>query len=170
MKTGRANGRKGASFLEFTLVGIGMIFFLISFVWMAIGMWTYQTLAYAVREGTRYAIVHGQDCKSPNTCQVTIGDIVGVVKAAGPGLNPNNTTVTLTTDSGVSTSGSITTLLSNTTKWPPSTDYAPGQNVTIKAVAPVPIFLMMFWPGAGHAKNYSGVFHLGASSTEGIEY
>lgn len=170
MRARRASRRKGASLLEFTLVGIGMIFVLISFFWMALSMWTYQTLSYAVREGTRYAVVHGKDCAAPNTCQVTIGQIVGVVEAAGPGLDPNKTTVTLTTNGGVSTSGSIASLLANSTTWPPSTDYAPGQNVTISAVYPVPMVLAIFWPGAGGPQNDSQTFHLGASSTEGIEF
>ena len=160
----------GATMLEFTLVGIGLIFVLISFFEMARGMWIYQTLTYAVREGTRYAMVHGKDCATPNTCQVTIGQIVGVIQSAGPGLDPNHTTVTLTTNSGTSTSNTMANLLGNTTVWPPSTDYAPGQNVTISASYPFRTVLAMFWPGAGGPLNDSQTFHLGASSTEGIMF
>ena len=132
----RRNSRRGASIVEFTLIGIAMIFVVISFFEMARGMWTYQTLAYAVREGTRYAAMHGKDCASPNTCQVTVAQIAGVVKSAAVGVDPTSTTLTLTTASGSATSNTITNLLSNSTNWPPSTAYAPGQKVTISAVYP----------------------------------
>jgi len=35
-------------------------------------MWNYHTIAYAVKEGARYASVHGSNCAAPNTCQVTV--------------------------------------------------------------------------------------------------
>jgi hypothetical protein len=38
-------------------------------------MWTYHTLAYAVKEGTRYASVHGKGCEAPNTCTKTVAQI-----------------------------------------------------------------------------------------------
>src|SRR5258708_26191990 len=88
--------QKGSSMLEFVLVGIPVIFVLISLFEIARGMWTYHTMAYAVREGVRYATVHGKGCASPNTVQVTIGQITSVIKAAGVGLPPSTTTVTLT--------------------------------------------------------------------------
>ncbi|HJT89801.1 MAG TPA: TadE family protein [Bryobacteraceae bacterium] len=156
--------------LEFTLVGIGIIFVFISFFEIARGLWTYQTLAYAVREGTRYATVHGKDCASPNTCQVTIGQITSVIKSAGPGLDPDQTTVTFTPANGSATSDTITNLLSNTTTWPPSTAYTPGQNVEISMVYPFRTILAMFWVGAGRPIKDSQVFHLAASSTEAIQY
>jgi Flp pilus assembly protein TadG len=62
------NRRRGSSTLEFTLVGIPIIFVLISTFEMARGMWNYHTIAYAVKEGTRFASVHGIDCSTaPNT-------------------------------------------------------------------------------------------------------
>jgi Flp pilus assembly protein TadG len=159
--------------LEFTLIGIGLIFALISFFEMARGMWTYQNLAYAVREAARYAAVHGKDCASPNTCRVSVGQIVGVLQSAGVGLDPNQTTVTLTSASGATTNGTVTSLLSNSTNWPPSTpatDYADGQPVKIKASYPFQTVLAMFWPGAGGPLNDSQTFNLAASSTELIQY
>ena len=166
----KSSNRRGATILEFTLIGIALIFVVISFFEMARGMWTYQTLAYAVREGTRYAVMHGKDCVSPNTCQVTVGQIAGVIQSAGVGLDPNNTTVTLTPASGSATSDTITNLLTSTTTWPPSTAYAPGQNVTISAVYPFRTILAMFWAGAGRPVRDSQTFHLGATSTEPIQY
>ena len=60
--------------LEFVLVGIPLIFVILSIFEIARGMWTYQTLAFAVREGTRYAIMHGKGCASPNTCLLYTSD------------------------------------------------------------------------------------------------
>ncbi len=156
--------------LEFTLVGIGIIFVFISFFEIARGMWTYQALAYAVREGTRYATVHGKNCDTPNTCRVTIGQITTVIKTAGPGLDPDQTTVTFTPASGTATSGTMTSLLTNSTAWPPSTAYTPGQNVQISMVYPFRTILAMFWVGAGRPLDDSQVFHLSASSTEAIQF
>jgi Flp pilus assembly protein TadG len=61
-------GRKGSTALEFALVGIPLLFILFSLFEAARGMWTYQMMAYAVREGTRYAAMHGKGWASPNTC------------------------------------------------------------------------------------------------------
>ena len=64
----RNRTRRGSSILEFVLVGIPIIFVLISLFEISRGMWTYHTMAYAVREGVCYATVHGKGCASPNTC------------------------------------------------------------------------------------------------------
>jgi Flp pilus assembly protein TadG len=157
---------RGSAILEFTLVGILLLFVLISTFEIARGMWTYHTLAYAVREGTRYAIMHGKGCASPNTCQVTVGQITALIESAGPGMDPNQTTLTLTPASGSATSDTIANLLSNTTKWPPSSANAPGQNVQISLDYPFQTFLATLWrPGSG-----SQVFHLAASSEEPIQH
>ena len=35
-------------------------------------MWVYDTLSHAVKQGVRYAIVHGENCtKNGNNCWVT---------------------------------------------------------------------------------------------------
>src|SRR6266849_3318008 len=81
----------GSATLEMTLVGIPMIFVLISIIEVSRGMWIYHTLSYAVREGTRYTIVHGVNCKtSPNNCAVTVGQIATVIQNAAVGLYDSN--------------------------------------------------------------------------------
>ena len=165
-----ASNQRGSSILEFTLVGIAMIFIIISFFEMARGMWTYQTLAYAVREGARYVTVHGKDCAAPNTCQVTIGQITSVIKSAGVGLDPNATTLTFTPASGSATSDTITNLLASNTTWPPSAANGVGQNVKIAVNYPFRTVLAIFWVGDGRPINDSQVFNLSASSTEPVQY
>src|SRR5947209_18521445 len=120
MIRGKRAGRRGSTQLEFVLVGIPMIFILISIFEMARGIWTYETLAYAVREGVRYAGMHGKGCASPNTCQVTIGGITSVIRAAGVGLDAGSVVVTFTPATGSASSGTMTSQLSSSTVWPPS--------------------------------------------------
>jgi Flp pilus assembly protein TadG len=162
--------RKGSALLEFTLVGVPILFTMICLFEMTRGMWVYQSMAYAVREATRYATRHGSGCASPNACQVTIGQITSVLKSAGPGLDPSSVTVTFTPASGSATSGTMSTLLSNSTVWPPSSANATGQNLTISVKYPFASVLAMFWPGAGGPLNDSKTFNLGATSTEAIQF
>src|SRR5260370_8018949 len=121
--------QKGSSMLEFVLVGIPVIFVLISLFEIARGMWTYHTMAYAVREGVRYATVHGKGCASPNTCQVTIGQITTVIQTAGVGLPASTTTVTFTPASGSASSDPMTNHLTSTPTFPPSGAQPPPPNV-----------------------------------------
>lgn len=152
-----------------------MIFVLLSFFEIARGMWTYQTLAYAVREGARYASVHGKDCAPPYSpspgCQVTVSQIATLIRSAGPGIDGDHTTVTLTAADGTTTSDTITNLIANytTTNWPPSAAYSPGQTVKVTATYPFRTFLALFWMGS-RPVNDSQTFTLGASSTEIIEF
>jgi len=156
--------------LEFVLTGIPMIFILLSIFEIARGMWTYETLAYAVREGVRYSIMHGKGCASPNTCQVTIGTITSVIKTAGVGLDASSVSVTFTPASGSASTDTITNQLTNTTIWPPSSSNAPGQLVKISLKYRFQTFLAVFWVGAGAPLNDSGSFYLPASSTEPIQF
>jgi Flp pilus assembly protein TadG len=170
MMTRSGQKRKGSAMLEFVLVGIPVIFVLISLFEISRGMWTYHTMAYAVREGVRYATVHGKGCASPHTCQVTIGQITSVIRAAGVGLPASTTTVTLTPASGSASSDTMVHQLASTTVWPPSGANAPGQAVTIRVSYPFQSILAILWAGAGAPLNDSGVFNLGASSSEPIQF
>ena len=79
-------GQRGATTIEMTLVGIPIMFLLISTFEISRGMWMYNTEATAVREGVRFASVHGVNCVKvapgiPNQCDVTANDIVQVIRA-----------------------------------------------------------------------------------------
>jgi len=156
--------------LEFTLIGIPLIFIVLSIVEISRGMWAYHTLAYAVREGVRYSAMHGKDCASPNTCQVTIGQITSVIEGAAVGLDPNVVTLTFTPASGNASTDTMANQAASATTWPPSTANADGQSVKISAVYPFHTFLAIFWPGDGHGIADSGTFYLPASSTEQIQF
>ena len=161
-----------------TLVGIPLIFVLISTVEMARGMWLYHTLAYALKEGTRFAIVHGNNCGvSPNACQVTIGQIAAVIENAGIGLDPALLQVRMQsladdTCSAGFTSSSVCTLSSissSTTKFPIGVGGDMQAPITFTAQYPFQSAIAMFWPGAGRGMQF-GTFTLPASSQERVQF
>jgi len=169
MSPNRSKRHRGSSTLEFTLVGIPLMFVLISTFEMARGMWNYHTIAYAVKEGTRYASVHGINCSSaPNTCTVTIGQITQKIVDAGIGLPTNQLRLTFT-----SLSGSVTCFasacLSNATVWPSSPGDAVGSSIQIAATYPFTSAISMFWPGAGTGTNI-GTVNFPASSREAVQF
>ncbi len=110
--------RRGSATIEMTLVGIPIMFTLISIFEMSRGMWMYQTLAYSVKVGVRYAIVHGSSCDSTennniNSCTANIGGtfngqcpppptsttapaVAVVIECAAVGLAPDDTLLTFT--------------------------------------------------------------------------
>jgi TadE-like protein len=162
--------RRGNVVLEFTLVGIPMVFILISVVEISRGMWTYHTLAHAVKEGTRYTIVHGHNCSlAPNNCQVTVGQIAQRVREAGVGLMPDEMQVEFRSEGDAIVCSGLDTCLNNTNFWPVYPNSQMGRRITINATYPFRSALAMFWPGAGAPVRF-GVFNLPASSTETIQF
>jgi Flp pilus assembly protein TadG len=166
----RSRQHGGATFLEFTLVGIPMIFALISIFEMARGMWLYHTLAYSVREGTRYTTVHGSDCAtSPNSCTVTIGQIAGVIQNAGTGLDPSLLNLTFTPSTGSSIRCALADCLNNGTTWPPSNANTPGMTVAISGIYPFRSAIAMFWPGSNPSGPFPAV-NFPAASQDTIQF
>jgi TadE-like protein len=173
------NRRKGNSVIEFTLVGIPVIFLLISIFEVSRGMWLYHTLAYAIKEGTRFAIVHGHDCViPPSNCAVTIGEITDRIRSQAVGFVPSEIqNLTFRTATRTITCATLQDCLSNTTYFPSGGPGQPrdvggirlGSFVEIGAVYPFQSAIAMFWPGAGSGTNF-GTFFLPASSKEMIQY
>lgn len=169
---------RGSTLLEFTLVGIPMMFLLISTVEMARGMWTYETLAHAVRQATRFTVVKGQNCSTtPNSCAVTIARIAAEIQNAGIGLDPATfTNVTFRAYAGRTISHTtLQDCLSDTTQWPTATGGTPdpgasvGADIEISVMYPFRSALSMFWPGTGQGVRF-GVFYFPASSRESIQF
>ena len=164
------NKRRGDVMLEFTLVGIPLIFVLISVVEMARGMWAYHTLAHAVKEGTRYTIVHGHNCSlAPNNCQVTVGQIAQRVREAGVGLLPNELRIEFRSEGDTVVCSPLENCLNDNNYWPVYPNSQMGRRITINGTYPFRSAVAMFWPGAGRGMNF-GVFNLPASSTETIQF
>jgi hypothetical protein len=174
--TTRRRQSGGNSLIEFTLVGIPLIFVLVSAFQMACSMWLYHTLSFAARVGTRYTIVHGVNCsRNGNSYCVTVSDVAGVIHAAAQGLDPNQMTVTLTPSLGSSTTDTLSNLMSSTyssTAWPPTSPLganAVGQPVKIALAYPFNSGISMFWPGQKPV-NALGRTCLPASSTDLIQF
>lgn len=171
----RTRPQIGNSFLEFTFVGIPLIFVLISIFEMSRAMWVYTTLAHAAKQGTRYTIVHGENCvTAPNQCQVTIANISAVIRDAGVGLIPADLNVQIRSMSGVNVisgstvSGPLSTLLTNNTAWPTGMGAQEGIDVEIRLNYAFRSALAFFWTGT---RGFTfGTFNLGASSRDRIMF
>jgi hypothetical protein len=165
----RRSVRKGQALLEFTLAVIPSIFLLISIEEIARGMWVYTTLAHAVKEGTRYSIVHGADCTHADSdCSITVGQVASRISQSGVGLDAGQMNVVLQTAGSTQNCAPLSTCLTSGTSWPPSPDNSVGLPVTVYATYPFRSALSMFVPQAGvvhfDAMNFS------ASSQEEIRY
>jgi Flp pilus assembly protein TadG len=179
MKTPNSKFRQnGQALIEFTFVGIPIMFVLISVFEVSRGMWVYDTLSYAVKQGARYAIVHGENCgKNGNTCQVNLGPATGacnntnatiaeVIQCAGVGLDPAATKVTFTSTQG--TLGPYSLNAVPGTLWPPANGNSSGNPITIEITTPFNSAIAMFWPGGSPVSFASGI--LPASSSDQIQY
>lgn len=99
-----SQGQRGQSLVEFALLLPLMILIITGLFDVARAVWEENTLAYAAREGTRYAIVHGSagipaaDPTDPTNATCSPGDVVictnipNVVKQAAIGV-PNVTVI-----------------------------------------------------------------------------
>jgi Flp pilus assembly protein TadG len=174
--------RGGSSIIEFTLIGIPVIFTLISIFEVSRTMWVYHTLSNAVREGNRLAIVHGVNCvhdpavPASNNCQVTVADVAARIRYMGIGLNPAELQLEFVARSAYTSTAApqvvrcrLDACLADTTSWPPAGNNMPGSDLTeVNAVYPMRTAIAMFWPGAG-ATSF-GVFNLPATSREMVQF
>ena len=62
-----SEGQRGQSLVEFALLLPLMLLIITGLFVVARAVWEENTLAYAAREGTRYAIVHGSSATDPST-------------------------------------------------------------------------------------------------------
>jgi Flp pilus assembly protein TadG len=171
---------RGSSLVEFTLVGIPVIFILISVFEISRGMWLYQTLAHSVKEAARFSVVHGANCEGPDhSCLKTVGDVAQVIKDTGVGLEPSLLEVTLGRSCGqaqltctTAYTGTLQDLLSGTqslSQWPPAGANERTFTIEVAAIYPFRSMIAMFWPGAGAGTNFTEA-RLGASSREKIQF
>jgi len=174
--------RRGNALIEFTLVGIPMIFVLISIFEIARGMWIYHTMAYAIKEGARYAIVHGNNCVyDPNNCPLRVSDVARRIQISGVGLMPRDLQLRFVSQTraipSTTTFDTLENMLASTAWWPTfakgttpvDAGANPGYDLTITGQYPFRSALAMFWPGAGRPMQF-GVFMLPATSTERIQF
>jgi hypothetical protein len=187
MKAARAKSRRGGNAqVEFTLLGIPIIFILISVFELSRGMWIYNTLAYAVKDAVRYAAVHGQLCVQASLeCAVHIGGdpddekppLARRIERAGVGLLPENLSVTIWSSTRPPVTHLLKDWFSITDCFPTASDCTAtvdlgamqGMPITITARYPFKSAISMFWPGGGKGMVF-GTFNLPASARENIQF
>ncbi|HEV2448482.1 MAG TPA: TadE/TadG family type IV pilus assembly protein, partial [Candidatus Sulfopaludibacter sp.] len=118
--------QRGSAMIEFALTGIPLLFIILSVIQMAIGMWHYHTIQYAVKEAGAYLALHGSSsgyCKS-NTCEIQ--NVASVLKSDAIGIPASSINVTFTpVSSNHSTTGTayscrLDNCVTDTTTWPAS--------------------------------------------------
>jgi hypothetical protein len=166
----RRERQSGIALLEFTLVGLPLLFILVCVFEVARGMWVYHTVAQAVTEGARFAAVRGRGCSTPpNDCGSTIAGVGEAVRRAGVGLLPQELEIRLESAAGAIDCRPLTVCLSDFTAWPPEPANGPGLPVQVRAWYPFRSALAMFWPGAGPGQQF-GAVRLGARARESIQF
>jgi hypothetical protein len=170
------------------------MFVLISIFEISRGMWMYHTMAYAAKEGVRYAASHGFNCtQNGNTCTVNMGPAVAscdaltaketvatIIRCAGVGLDPATTKLsfyTFTTDPTVKTPVgtplcSLETSGANACtggQFPPDLQNFIGiYKVEVDIQTTFRSAIALFWPGARTVSF--GTFILGASSADSVQF
>ncbi len=88
----------GTSILEFALSAVILFMTMLGIMEISLALYTYHMTPEAAREGTRYAMVHGNKCTvSGASCTVTASQIQSYVQSLGfPAISPQNMTVTTT--------------------------------------------------------------------------
>jgi hypothetical protein len=164
--------QRGSAMVEFTLVGIGLIFVLISIFEMARGMWIYHTLAHTSKEATRYLIVHGAECQARPGCSpgATLGALAGRMRYHGVGLLPDQLQVQVfrgtTKVVGGGGFATLQSLNGSTVLWDTAANR--GQAVRVVLRYPFRSALAMLWPTSGSVDFM--VVNLGASSWDEIQF
>jgi Flp pilus assembly protein TadG len=159
--------RSGQSVIEFTLLGIPMLFITIAVVSMSIDMWQYHTLAYATEITARMVSVHGATCGTPNTCTIQVGDVAKFFAAHAIALDAGTVIVKMTDSSGTTTCNPVNSCNTNTAQFPASSANGVGSDITITATYTLKNPFGMFWPpDADAAHDYTG----GAMSRQRIVF
>ena len=169
-RAGRPVGRRrGDALIEFTLIGIPVIFLTISIVEISLAMWQYHSLAYSVDIAARYAITHGRGCtQNGNSCSVTLGNVATVLQNQALALDSGKMNVTFYTHSTTTSCNPLNTCTSNATTFPNSTDNGVNLDVKIVATYPVANPFPLLWPGSSGSSG--GLFTLGATSRQRIVF
>ena len=171
MKTGfsKRSGRGGFALIEFTLIGVPLVFLTISIIEVSIAMWQFHSLMYANETTARYAAMHGYGCtQNGNSCTVTVGTLTHMIASQAPSLDTSKLNVTLYSASGNTPCAPITTCFNSTSQFPGSADNAVGNDVKFVASYPIGNPMPMLWPGNGRVD--SGTFTLGATTRQRIVF
>jgi Flp pilus assembly protein TadG len=97
----------GANLVEFAISATLVFPVLFGIFYMCLAAFSYNFVAHAARDASRYAIVRGSSCFGLSDCNITPDQISAYVKGLGYPVNTNNLTTTTTWYSaGYSSAGS----------------------------------------------------------------
>lgn len=164
----------GNAQIEFALCGVFVIFAMISIFDMARGLWINHTLAQAVRDGTRYAAVHGALNVYPNNPTVrlpgsTLRAVQAVVRRSALGMVPSQLRLRFESADGIiidcnpDCPGAALDL-----PWPPNGVATRNLEIGIQANYPYNSMVVMFFPGAKGVQF--GRYILGSVARERIAF
>jgi Flp pilus assembly protein TadG len=88
MRKGTSVRRRGVTMLETALIAPLVLILLVGAMDLGIAVYTNNTLAEAVRAGTRYAAVHGLKSPSPVGPGSNNADVEAIVRQYAPGTQP----------------------------------------------------------------------------------
>jgi len=158
----RHNKQAGSAVLEIALMLLPLMLLIIGALDISRAVWTYHSLAMAVKTATRQAIVHGARCADASSaCPITVADVVAMVNGSVIGLDRGSLQLTLGSAQQTLSCSSSGECSTNGTAWPPPSDNAVGQLVTISARYAFQSFLPV---------GSQGRLNLTATSTEMIEF
>jgi Flp pilus assembly protein TadG len=159
-------GTRGNAILEMSLVCIPLLCSFLAIFELSRAVWTYHTLAQALKGGARYAVVHGARCADASSaCTASVGDIALVIGQTGVGLDPSALRLTLAAGGQSVLCASMSACTGNSTAYPAAPYNAVGQAITITGVYSFRSVLASLWPDQGSAS-----FSLAAKSTEVIQF
>ncbi|HTB10685.1 MAG TPA: TadE family protein [Bryobacteraceae bacterium] len=165
MKSSR-NPRRGSAVVEMALVFLPLMFGIFLVFELGRAMWTYHTLAAAVKKGVRVAMVHGARCADASTaCPVTVGTLVDTIQQNGVGLDMSVLQLTFTAGGQSLDCAPAQGCSANATNWPPAPYNPVGATITIIGKYGFNTVLKSMWPG-----QTTGTFNLAAKSTETIQF
>jgi Flp pilus assembly protein TadG len=146
------NKRRGSAAIEFALVGIPMLCATISIVQMAIAMWRYHTVQFAVKETAVYLSHKGALYLAAGNNSVKIKDVASVLQKSAIGMPPTTLNATFVAYNSSTDFQTVTcrldACLTNTTNWPPSGYNTPNSSsVSIRADFSLKTAFVMFSPG-----------------------
>jgi Flp pilus assembly protein TadG len=168
MRRRTKTARNGNSLIEFTLLGIPLLFMTLSIVEISIDMWEFHNLAFVTEATCRYTTMHGATCsQNGNSCTITVGSVATFFQNEAMALSPSAVVVNLTDGSGTTTCNPVNSCTSSATQFPNSSYNSVGSNVTISATYVLKNPVAIFWPPYADPPHD---FNVGATSTQRIVF
>lgn len=159
----RRRSQGGNALVESSLILLPLLLLVLGTLEISRAMWTYHSLAMAVKSATRLAIVHGARCAdASSSCPLTVAQVVSLVQNGAVGLDPASLQITLTTGSTVVACSPSASCSANGTVWPAAPNNIVGLPVSIVAQYSFHSVLPLGLP--------QGNVNLTAKSTEIIEF